>query len=321
MLIGGPSKGVLRCDHLTRRVDLSATLLLPTDGSEKDGWAFPVGAAFAELAGADIILVRVVNVAAGAHVRRFVERTIAKASKRISAPAGTRVCCEVVDSDDTAAALLRMAEQRDVDLIVMATRAASGIDRAVHGSVADRMVRESRRPIVVAPPGARHVQGKQLRLRRVLVPVDGSRASLSVLPDLQAWPLASEIEVVLLQAAPREPTGGYMMPVPMPPRREPDAPIEWVHVNSERANDELNNLAARLRGRFATIHVRVVERNDAAGAILDTGRSEDVDFIAMTTSGAGGLKRLLLGCVAQAVVRMSQVPVLLVTPGTPHTHP
>jgi hypothetical protein len=39
-----------------------------------------------------------------------------------------------------------------------------------------------------------------------------------------------------------------------------------------------------------------------------------IDAIAMSTRGRSGLRRLMLGSVAEGVVRASEVPVLLVTP-------
>ena len=56
---------------------------------------------------------------------------------------------------------------------------------------------------------------------------------------------------------------------------------------------------------------------DTHGSIVEAIRQELVDFIAMTTRGAGGIVRTVLGRVATAVVRSSEVPVLLVTPDVP----
>lgn len=47
--------------------------------------------------------------------------------------------------------------------------------------------------------------------------------------------------------------------------------------------------------------------------IVDAIRGDLVEFIAMSTRGEGGLRRLMLGSVAEHVVRHSEVPVLLVT--------
>jgi nucleotide-binding universal stress UspA family protein len=87
-------------------------------------------------------------------------------------------------------------------------------------------------------------------------------------------------------------------------------------IAQARANAEqqLNIVADRLRAKGAkVVRVRIVEADDPATAINRTVREELVDFIAMSTRGSSGLKRFVLGSVAERVVRESEVPVLLVT--------
>jgi nucleotide-binding universal stress UspA family protein len=69
----------------------------------------------------------------------------------------------------------------------------------------------------------------------------------------------------------------------------------------------------RSRGVRA-VAVRVVRGPDAAAAIIGAVREELVEAIVMSTRGAGGLGRLILGSVAEQVVRSSELPVMLLTP-------
>jgi nucleotide-binding universal stress UspA family protein len=62
--------------------------------------------------------------------------------------------------------------------------------------------------------------------------------------------------------------------------------------------------------------IRCTSRNSvwqgcAAGAILQCAVESGADFVAMETHGRGGMSRLLLGSVADKVVRGSRVPALL----------
>ena len=300
---------------------LSRTLLLPLDGSDKDRWAVPVGAAFAELTGCDILAVRVIDPSLDDQQADLARLNLRAAAEQLVAVSGRRVALEVIEGTDTADELLRIADEREVELVVMATRATSALERVMRGSVADQMVRESRRPIVVAPPGTRYMRDKQLHLRRVLVPTDGSTQSLSVVTHLTSWPLARELEMVLFEAVEPESTGGYMLPEPMPSRaasvtyRYREESVEWIHVVAERAEEQLESAATELRSQGMTVDVRVVEERDPALAILDATRQELVELIAMTTHGEGGMKRMILGSVAESVVRGSELPVLLVTDG------
>jgi nucleotide-binding universal stress UspA family protein len=74
-----------------------------------------------------------------------------------------------------------------------------------------------------------------------------------------------------------------------------------------------------LRGRFPDdleIDVDTVLGNDVASAILDYARRHGVDLITMATHGRSGLRRLVIGSIAEAVLRHSTVPVLLYPPAS-----
>ncbi len=49
---------------------------------------------------------------------------------------------------------------------------------------------------------------------------------------------------------------------------------------------------------------------DPAGALVDFAKEEQMDLIVLGTHGRGGLSRLLMGSVAEAVVRRAECPVL-----------
>jgi len=57
-----------------------------------------------------------------------------------------------------------------------------------------------------------------------------------------------------------------------------------------------------------------VEKGNAAAGIVEEARRGDVDVVAMATHGRGGLRRLVLGSVAESVVRGSALPMLLYRP-------
>jgi nucleotide-binding universal stress UspA family protein len=208
----------------------------------------------------------------------------------------------------------------------MATRAAGALGRAMRGSVADRVVRESPRPVVVVPPGADDTSGKHIQLGRVLVPLDGSALSLKAIDHLLALPHAGELEYVLLEVISAElayiavthdaPAWAAVM-------AGAEANLGATDVTQRRHDAErrLNAVADRLRARGAKrVDVRVVEATDPAEAIARAVRTELADFVAMSTHGRSGFKRLVLGSVAEKVVRESDVPVLLVTADEPASH-
>lgn len=93
----------------------------------------------------------------------------------------------------------------------------------------------------------------------------------------------------------------------------PDAPIPMQPDLKEMAVDARKRLG-ELRTRLpADLPVDVVaETGVATGqSIVDYAKREKVDYIAMSTHGRSGLERLLVGSVAESVLRHAVTPLLL----------
>jgi nucleotide-binding universal stress UspA family protein len=87
--------------------------------------------------------------------------------------------------------------------------------------------------------------------------------------------------------------------------------LERARVDTE---EYLSGVADRdLEGVACKVHVEWSE--ETAEAIAHCAEEKNADFIAMGTHGRSGLSHALLGSVAEAVVRRSSMPVLLVREG------
>jgi nucleotide-binding universal stress UspA family protein len=311
-----------------------SNVLVPLDGSDKDERAIPAAAAFADLAGGDLRLIRVLDTPvdslsprartmgvtdAALELRGDMEQSVRGIADRLIADSGRPVTAEVAEGFDVAGVLVARAAEPGTDLVVMATRAAGALGRALRGSVADRVMRESPRPVVLIPPGTDDTRGRQIQLDRVLVPLDGSAFALAADDQLVELRGGSQLEYVLLEVV----TSGFVELAPpglsglADDMAIPDAYSGLPDIARARAAAEqrLNGVADRLRAQGAkSVRVRVVEAADPAAAINRAVREELADFVAMSTRGSSGLKRFVLGSVAEKVVRESVVPVLLVTP-------
>ena len=309
---------------------MTRKILVTIDGSDKDERAIAVAAALVELADAAVRVVRVWPtpisalsgragplgvVSAAQEIRDNAVRDTNECAARLRTMVPREVIAEVVDGSDVAATLIDEIERHAADFVVTATRAAGLLGRAIHGSVADRLVRESSAPVVLVPPRAGYLAGKEVTVRRVLVPIDGSTMALSVLPHLTELPLAHQMELVLLQVVHPERTGGYAMPPGTPePVDGSSGDDESTRVAEVVAETHLEEIADRLRAKGSLVQVRVVESGDPGAVIVDAVRDDLVELIAMSTHGNGGVRRMVLGSVAEYVVRRSEIPVLLVTP-------
>jgi nucleotide-binding universal stress UspA family protein len=285
-------------EHFDPVTEMTSTILVAVDGSDKDARALAVAADLAQLGDAMLVVVRVYNAqteSATHESRSGMLQAMRVAAEVVGLRVPRGLTCEVLDGDDVPNALLTRAHSANATALVMATRAPQAIDRAIHGSVADRVVRAGSRPVILVPPRASSMGGREVHLRRGLVPIDGSATALSVIDHLLAFPNARELGLLLLQVVPPEPD----------------------HEAARKAEEALITLADRIRERGVTAEARVVEASHPATVIVDAIRQDLVDFVAMSTRGAGGIARAMLGSVATAVVRASEVPVLHVTPNLP----
>jgi nucleotide-binding universal stress UspA family protein len=297
---------------------------VPLDGSDKDQRVIPAAAALADLAGADFHLIRVLEMPAevlsprartmGAadarrEQRRETEEGMRAVAARLVAATQRAVTMEIAEGFDAADVLIERISRHDADLVVMATRAPGTIGRAVRGSVADRVMRESTRPVVLVPPGADRGDGRPVRLHRVLLPLDGS--PLTAAERLLELKGARDLELVLLEVVGSAELQEW---APAPPA----LPFEGLaDVADARAQAEtrVERSAARLRAEGVKhVRTRVVEAAHPAAAITQIAREERADLICLSTRGTSGLKRFVLGSVTAGVVRDSDVPVMLVSP-------
>jgi nucleotide-binding universal stress UspA family protein len=108
--------------------------------------------------------------------------------------------------------------------------------------------------------------------------------------------------VSVLEDLPFEPTAGGLMAV------YPD------RTQMKRDWESAMQAAADLFGRDVCKQAVVVEAADVPRAVVEYAHAQKADYIAMATHGRSGLRRLLLGSVAEQVVRHAHVPVLLYPP-------
>jgi nucleotide-binding universal stress UspA family protein len=88
-----------------------------------------------------------------------------------------------------------------------------------------------------------------------------------------------------------------------------------VPLDGSRFGEQAIGAVARFTGapRRRGVPARTLVRSgDPAAEILGCAKAEGASLIAMSTHGRSGLRRTLFGSVAEAVVRRSPLPVLIV---------
>ena len=133
--------------------------------------------------------------------------------------------------------------------------------------------------------------------KRILVPLDGSSLAEAILPQVQDLAKALGAERFLVRAA-----AAHVFPGVDPTEQEVDV--------VQKAEAYVAEVAGRLRDAGIPIHT-AVRYGEAAEEILEHIGVNAIDLVAMSTHGRSGLSRLVLGSVAEQVVRHATVPVLL----------
>jgi universal stress protein A len=145
-----------------------------------------------------------------------------------------------------------------------------------------------------------------MSIKRILVPVDFSKASLHALDYARSF--AEPFHAALLIVHVVEPIY-YATPVDM----YAASPNVAMLVEEQRrmATAHLDRLSADLTKKGQP-HRTVLKSGAPAQSIIDTARSAKADLIIMATHGRTGLAHMFLGSVAERVVRTAACPVLTV---------
>ncbi len=192
------------------------------------------------------------------------------------------------------------------DLLVMTTHGRGPLRRAWLGSVADGLLRRTPCPILVIRPG----EGEKLDLAQagfhhLLVTLDGSPESREVLPFASTIASLFGSRLTLLRVIPPHFLLGSTY-IPHPTRE-----VQGLEAEQEAAREYLDAEAQALRERGLAVEVETVAGAHPVEGILQFVAGSDVDLVAMATHGRGGVARLILGSVADKVIRGGSVPVLL----------
>jgi nucleotide-binding universal stress UspA family protein len=143
-------------------------------------------------------------------------------------------------------------------------------------------------------------RGGDMKLRKILVPLDGSVLAESGLG--QAMELARAGATLIVLRAAETPCVGVGDPV--------EAQVRVVRD----AQAYLDAVAGRAR-RAGVANVETVVWYGAPGeAIVDAAHTRAIDLIVMSSHGRSGLGRLVFGSVAETVMRGTTTPILLIRP-------
>lgn len=296
-------------------------ILVPLDGSPMAEMILPQIGRILNREDAEILLLRVIDVpdapglVVGDAIRYREEDEATRYVHDLALRLGTKAAKvhARIAHGHPAEVILETAKTEGATMIAMTTHGRSGLERWALGSVAEKVARASDVPLLLVRSFLRKRGGslqpavpEALPFRRILVPVDGSVTSMSVIGAAEKFGQLCNSEVLLLHVLPP-----YMPPGAMLPGMEAALPV--TRPEPVRSNEDPVTKEAADRFRHAGLKsTRLSVEGEPASEILDLSTNRDVDLIALATHGRTGFGRWALGSVAERVLRSAQVPILLV---------
>ncbi|MFN8594068.1 MAG: universal stress protein [Thermomicrobiales bacterium] len=282
-----------------------ATVLAPIDGSDLALRALPWAA---ELAGprGRIILLRAVDATGDTRAESAANAELDRAAAALGT-SGVDVDRLIV-AGDPAEEIAKAGADRGVEAIVIASHGRGAVGRALFGSVADRVSRVSRVPVVILRVADQ--EGVKPEVRRIVTPLDGSDLAMRAIPIAisLARQFNAPIHVVraidssaLLPVAP-----GVFGASPVISAEVADQ--IWAEAEAD-AKSTVNEATSQMEKAGVTATGAILNGSPffAISDVLEPG-----DLIVLTSHGRGGVRRWLLGSVAEKLVREAPAPVMLV---------
>jgi nucleotide-binding universal stress UspA family protein len=205
--------------------------------------------------------------------------------------------------------IVAAAARRGVQMIAMASHGRGAVGRAIFGSVADRVARTAPVPVLILRPPDEDVV-PSVAVSRIVVPLDGSEIAARALPVASelAEHLAAPVHVIRAVDA--------ALSLPMASGVFGAGPVVDANVTDqiwEEAEAEARSTVT------AAVSQLQSEGVDASGGIVIgspffaiSEAIEPGDLLTLTSHGRGGVRRWLLGSVAEKLVREAKAPVMLV---------
>lgn len=188
-------------------------------------------------------------------------------------------------------------ESENYDMIVMTTHGRTGFSRFFLGSVSEKVLRTSKKPVLIVN------ENRELtNIDRIMVTTDFSDHSREAFPEAKeiAEKSGAKLELVNILA--------------YDPQHEDEPDEAKIEVREQRlevlAKEAFHEIGDQLETKV------IISSKTPHEAILDYNLEEPHDLIVMSTVGRTGIDYLMMGSTTANVVRHVKSPVLSINPKT-----
>lgn len=200
--------------------------------------------------------------------------------------------------------IVETSQRLGCNLIAMSTHGRNALSKSVLGSVTNEVMHSAHVPILaIRPVRVGDDKIEEERICNIIVPLDGSQIAETVLP--YAGYLAEKLSVPIALVRVVSTGGNY------------SGDIDGLHdsdLKSEvRAEEYLARMAGALESKQLDVSWKLL-RGSPSSVLVDLAHRTPGNLVALCTHGHSGIKRLVLGSVAESLIRDSGGPVLVVPP-------
>jgi nucleotide-binding universal stress UspA family protein len=197
------------------------------------------------------------------------------------------------------------ADEVDIDLIVIGTHGDGAARGPLLGSVADRIVRTARRPVVTVRPDLETEdpapsEAETDPRRLIVVPVDFSEPTRALVAHAKHWAATFGAHVAFVHVV-EEPS--------LPPFYRLDQFRARLPERAVKARRRLETLIAETEGPDVYTAPHILAGDDVAERIVAYAEAQNARLILTATHGCSGLRRYVLGGVTDQVLRTAPCPV------------
>jgi len=299
-------------------------VLVPLDGSRLAEASLPIVARLADLSGATIVLLHVLERrgATTVHGERhlsgpdeaaaYLAGVAARLQRQGAQGSARQTECHTHDVPvaDVAESIAVHAEEHAIDMVVLSTHGESGIRDALWGSIAQQVAQRLTCPVLLVrvPPGA-EPPATEFDPRTIMVPLDGTLAAEAALPHALALAGGLNASLRLVFVVPTVDTVSVEQMASA--TFMPGASRLVLDVAEEQAHQYLAGLTAVTSARGVRT-IPEVRRGEAVTQLAtDAGEHAD-GLVVIATHGRAGLQAIWSRSVAARLLRRTDAPILLV---------
>lgn len=230
----------------------------------------------------------------------YLEKFGKEASLALGHPVSVRL-----EQGHPAERIVDLAHEIGADLTVLGSHGEDGITPWTLGSTVQQVLAIAHNSVLIAPSSS--TGSIAVTPRRILVPLDGSLRSESVLPAATHLASAHDADILLVHVV-QEP-----LPTPLLHAAEGVELAQKLAVRVELAAKRyLQHLQERLAHQGTSVHTLVVRHANERQCLLDIARKEQTDLIILSAHGAACDSARSFGSVTTFLLTHSIVPLLVI---------